>query len=127
MGTNQVNVKLTIAEVTKDFSENIGVDWSTIGNFSGSFQLNSLNNFSARGISALVHAINDDSIARVLAEPNLSVLSGESASFLVGGELPMVNTTQNSTVITYKEFGIKLNIGAKVNEKNASASCWMKK
>lgn len=117
MGTNQVNVKLTIAEVTKDFSENIGVDWSTIGNFSGSFQLNSLNNFSARGISALVHAINDDSIARVLAEPNLSVLSGESASFLVGGELPMVNTTQNSTVITYKEFGIKLNIGAKVNEK----------
>ncbi|MFL4556656.1 type II and III secretion system protein family protein [Yersinia kristensenii] len=120
IGSSQVNVKLTIAEVTKDFSENIGVDWSTIGDFSGSFQLfklNSLNRFSARGISALVHAINDDSIARVLAEPNLSVLSGESASFLVGGEIPMVNTTQNSTVITYKEFGIKLNIGAKVNEK----------
>ncbi|WP_145539534.1 type II and III secretion system protein family protein [Yersinia kristensenii] len=120
ISSSQVNVKLTIAEVTKDFSENIGVDWSTIGDFSGSFQLfklNSLNKFSARGISALVHAINDDSIARVLAEPNLSVLSGESASFLVGGEIPMVNTTQNSTVITYKEFGIKLNIGAKVNEK----------
>ncbi|MGN1596132.1 type II and III secretion system protein family protein [Yersinia enterocolitica] len=119
-GSNQVNVKLTIAEVSKDFSENIGMDWSTIGNFSGSFQffkLNGSNKFNAKGISALVHAINDDSIARVLAEPNLSVLSGESASFLVGGELPLVNTTANSTVITYKQFGIKLNIGAKVNAK----------
>ncbi|MGE4802291.1 type II and III secretion system protein family protein [Yersinia hibernica] len=118
--SNQVNVKLTIAEVTKDFSENIGVDWNTIGNLSGSFQFHKfdgLSKFNAKGISALVHAINDDSIARVLAEPNLSVLSGESATFLVGGEIPIVNTTQNSTSVTYKEFGIKLNIGAKVNEK----------
>ncbi|WP_145555049.1 type II and III secretion system protein family protein [Yersinia canariae] len=119
-GSNQVNVKLTIAEVTKDFSENIGVDWSTIGNISGSFQFlkfDGLRKFNANDISALVYAINDNSIARVLAEPNLSVLSGESATFLVGGEIPIVNTAQNSTVITYKEFGIKLNIGAKVNEK----------
>jgi pilus assembly protein CpaC len=112
--SNQVNVKLTIAEVTKDFSENVGVDWSTIGTAVGSFQFLK---FNATGISTLVHAINDDSIARVLAEPNLSVLSGETASFLVGGEIPIYNTTQNSTIITYKEFGIKLNIGAKVNEK----------
>jgi pilus assembly protein CpaC len=107
-------VKLTIAEVTKDFSENVGVDWSTIGTAVGSFQFLK---FNATGISTLVHAINDDSIARVLAEPNLSVLSGETASFLVGGEIPIYNTTQNSIIISYKEFGIKLNIGAKVNEK----------
>lgn len=114
--SNQVNVKLTIAEVTKDFSENIGVDWSSINEASvGSFQLLK---FNATGISTLVHAINDDSIARILAEPNLSVLSGESASFLVGGEIPLFNTTQSSTVIKYKTYGIKLNIAAKVNEKN---------
>lgn len=112
--SNQVNVKLTIAEVTKDFTENIGINWSTIGESVGSFQLFK---FNAKGISTLVHAINDDAIARVLAEPNLSVLSGENASFLVGGEIPIVNTTQNSTGINYKEFGIKLNIGAKVNDK----------
>ncbi len=29
--TNQVNVKLTIAEVTKEFSDNVGIDWSSIG------------------------------------------------------------------------------------------------
>ncbi|CAM4183366.1 putative tight adherance operon protein [Yersinia intermedia] len=114
--SNQVNVKLTIAEVTKDFSENIGVDWSSISEASvGSFKFLK---FNATGISTLVHAINDDSIARVLAEPNLSVLSGESASFLVGGEIPMFNTNQNSTIIKYKTYGIKLNIAAKVNEKN---------
>ena len=114
--SNQVNVKLTIAEVTKDFSENIGVDWSSISEASvGSFKFLK---FNATGISTLVHAINDDSIARVLAEPNLSVLSGESASFLVGGVIPMFNTNQNSTIIKYKTYGIKLNIAAKVNEKN---------
>ncbi|AIN16606.1 bacterial type II and III secretion system family protein [Yersinia rochesterensis] len=112
--SNQVNVKLTIAEVTKDFTENVGINWSTIGDSVGSFQFF---RFNAKGISTLVHAINDDTIARVLAEPNLSVLSGESASFLVGGEIPIVSTTQNSREITYKEFGIKLNIGAKVNDK----------
>ncbi|HHL2561915.1 TPA: type II and III secretion system protein family protein [Yersinia enterocolitica] len=112
--SNQVNVKLTIAEVTKDFTENIGINWSTIGDSVGTFQFFK---FNAKGISTLVHAINDNAIARVLAEPNLSVLSGESASFLVGGEIPIVSTTQNSREISYKEFGIKLNIGAKVNDK----------
>ncbi|MBS0054003.1 pilus assembly protein N-terminal domain-containing protein [Yersinia sp. Marseille-Q3913] len=111
---NQVNVKLTIAEVTKDFTENVGVDWSTLGDAIGSFQFVK---FNAKGISTLVHAINDDSIARILAEPNLSVLSGESASFLVGGEIPIASSTENSQSVTYKEFGIKLGIGAKVNEK----------
>nr|WP_174848851.1 pilus assembly protein N-terminal domain-containing protein [Yersinia artesiana] len=112
--SNQVNVKLTIAEVTKDFTENVGVNWSTVGDSVGSFQFFK---FNAKGISTLVHAINDNAIARVLAEPNLSVLSGESASFLVGGEIPIVSTTQNSREVSYKEFGIKLNIGAKVNDK----------
>ncbi|CNL20572.1 type II and III secretion system protein family protein [Yersinia aleksiciae] len=112
--SNQVNVKLTIAEVTKDFTDNVGIDWSTIGNTIGSFQLFK---FNARGISNLVHAINDNSIARVLAEPNLSVLSGESASFLVGGEIPIISATLNEQTVTYKEYGIKLDIGAKVNEK----------
>lgn len=112
--SNQVNVKLTIAEVTKDFTENIGINWSTIGDSVGSFQLFQ---FNAKGISTLVHAINDDAIARVLAEPNLSVLSGENASFLVGGEIPIVSTTPNSKDVSYKEFGIKLNIGAKVSDK----------
>ncbi|MCW6567510.1 pilus assembly protein N-terminal domain-containing protein [Yersinia ruckeri] len=111
--TNQVNVKLTIAEVTKDFTDNIGLDWSTIGNVSGNFHFTK---FNAGKISTLVQAINDESVARVLAEPNLSVLSGETASFLVGGELPIVSTTQNSVNVSYKEFGIKLNIGAKVSE-----------
>ncbi len=111
---NQVNVKLTIVEITKDFTENIGLDWNSIKSAAGAFQFL---NFNAQSISTLVHAINDEAIAKVLAEPNLSVLSGEYASFLVGGEIPIVSTNQNGISVEYKEFGIKLNIGAKVNEK----------
>lgn len=111
--TNQVNVKLSIVEVTKDFTDNVGIDWSTIGQNAGTFNFIK---FDADSLSNLVHAISNDSIARVLAEPNLSVLSGETADFLVGGEIPIVTTSQNGTNVQYKEFGIKLNIGAKVSD-----------
>ncbi|WP_431810118.1 type II and III secretion system protein family protein [Jejubacter sp. L23] len=111
--TNQVNVKLSIVEVTREFTDNIGVDWNTVGETaSGMFRLVK---FDANSITSLIHAISNDSVARVLAEPNLSVLSGETAEFLVGGEVPVVTTSNNGTSVDYKEYGIKLNIGAKVN------------
>ncbi|GKX59866.1 type II and III secretion system protein family protein [Leminorella grimontii] len=111
--TNQVNVKLSIVEVTKEFTDNVGIDWSTVGQSAGTFRFVK---FDADSLTNLVHAIRNDSIARVLAEPNLSVLSGETADFLVGGEIPIVTSSQNGTNVQYKEFGIKLNIGAKVND-----------
>ncbi|WP_246201553.1 type II and III secretion system protein family protein [Budvicia diplopodorum] len=111
--TNQVNVKLSIVEVTKEFTDNVGIDWKTIGQNAGTFNFIK---FDADSLSNLVHAISNDSIARVLAEPNLSVLSGETADFLVGGEIPIVTTSENGTNVQFKEFGIKLNIGAKVSD-----------
>lgn len=116
--TNQVNVKLSVVEVTKTFSDNVGIDWGTIsgsagGNITpGTFRFVK---FNADTLSSLVHAISNDSVARVLAEPNLSVLSGETAEFLVGGEVPVVTSSINGSSVQYKEFGIKLNVGAKVS------------
>jgi len=116
--TNQVNVKLSVVEVTKSFTDNVGIDWGTITGGSvnptpGAFRFVK---FNADTLSGLVHAISNDSVARVLAEPNLSVMSGEIADFLVGGEVPLVTTSMNGTSVQYKEFGIKLSVGAKVND-----------
>lgn len=111
--TNQVNVKLSVVEVTKTFTDNVGIDWGTIGASPGTFRFIK---FDADTLTGLVHAISNDSVARVLAEPNLSVLSGETAEFLVGGEVPVVTSSgNNGTNVQYKEFGIKLNVGAKVS------------
>lgn len=48
--------------------------------------------------------------AFVLAEPELSTRSGGEAKFLAGGEIPLVSSSANGTTVTYKEYGIRLNI-----------------
>ncbi|MGF1726078.1 type II and III secretion system protein family protein, partial [Photobacterium nomapromontoriensis] len=72
------------------------------------------NQFEAADLTTLITALGDETIAEVLAEPNLTVLSGESASFLVGGEVPVIVSTSNNVNISFKEFGIKLDLTAKV-------------
>ena len=125
----QVNVKLTVVEVTKQFTDALGIEWSSLtldsiinggstANSAGVFSLIGFKGgFDAGNISTVINAVKNDSIAKVLAQPNLTVLSGEYASFLVGGEIPIVvDSGGNSTAsVEYKEYGIRLNIGAKVN------------
>jgi pilus assembly protein CpaC len=54
-------------------------------------------------------AAKENGLAKVLAEPTLTTLTGEQASFLSGGEFPIpVPNGQNGTTIEFKEFGIKL-------------------
>jgi pilus assembly protein CpaC len=64
------------------------------------------------GISAdvLVQALEEKGLARRLAEPNLIALSGEKASFLAGGEVPIPVSEENGRVtVQYKEYGVRLN------------------
>ena len=50
-----------------------------------------------------------DGLVSILAEPNLTALSGETASFLAGGEYPIpVSQGNNSTTIEYKQYGVGL-------------------
>ncbi|NQZ51290.1 MAG: pilus assembly protein N-terminal domain-containing protein [Moritella sp.] len=107
----QINVKISVVQVTKEFNETLGVDWSTLGQSTGQFVFQQ---FDAASLTTIVSALGNDNIAEVLAEPNLTVMSGESASFLVGGEIPVIVTNQNTTNISFKEFGVKLNLSAKV-------------
>lgn len=127
---SQVNVKLTFVEVSKKFSDAIGIEWSNLtidSQKGGGFESNDFGNFTLLGIkhgfdigniTTVIRAIKNDELAKVLAEPNLSVLSGETASFLVGGEIPIVKSEGNNggTSVEYKNYGIQLQIGARVNE-----------
>lgn len=111
--TKQVNVQLTVAEVSSSFMEKFGVDFSSFGQESGIF-VNPLKSFSASDIITVISAVGDDSVGQILAEPNLSVLSGETASFLVGGELPVITRIDGGVNVQYREYGVKLDLAADV-------------
>jgi len=57
-----------------------------------------------------IKALADNSLLRILAEPNLVAISGETASFLAGGEFPIpVPQGVDKVTVEFKEFGVKLN------------------
>jgi pilus assembly protein CpaC len=57
----------------------------------------------------LINALEQKGMARTLAEPNLVALSGDTASFLAGGEYPIpVPGGLNGIVIEYKRYGVGL-------------------
>jgi pilus assembly protein CpaC len=60
----------------------------------------------------MLDALAKQGAARLLSEPNLTAMSGETASFLAGGEYPVpTSRTRDGTVlIQFKEYGVLLNI-----------------
>jgi pilus assembly protein CpaC len=67
-------------------------------------------------VSAIMRAMESAGVVRTLAEPNLTAISDESATFIAGGEFPIPAgyscdpvTHVCTTQITYKKFGISLN------------------
>ena len=60
-------------------------------------------------INAVIDALAQENLAHVLAEPNLTAMSGETASFLAGGEFPIPVSQQNNQIsIEFKQYGISL-------------------
>jgi pilus assembly protein CpaC len=58
---------------------------------------------------AIITSLENRGVARRLAEPNLIALSGDTASFLAGGEFPFpVAGTNNTVSIEFKKFGVGL-------------------
>ena len=106
LGQVQVNLRVRIAEVSREVTRQLGVDWQAVGR-SGNFALSLLTRnalFDAinpsstiaagwsdgkSDINGIIDALAQDRLITVLAEPNLTAMSGETASFLVGGEFPI--------------------------------------
>jgi pilus assembly protein CpaC len=59
--------------------------------------------------NALIDALEDEGLVTVLAEPNLTAISGETASFLAGGEFPIpISQANNNVTVEFKKFGVSL-------------------
>ncbi|MBK5510107.1 type II and III secretion system protein family protein [Pseudomonas sp. TH15] len=71
----------------------------------------------------IVNALEGSGFAYTLARPSLVALSGQSASFLAGGEIPIPvpSANSNSYSIEYKEFGIRLTLTPTIIGKNRIA------
>jgi pilus assembly protein CpaC len=136
-GRDQVMLKVTVAEVRRDIIKQLGIDLSASMNYGTAVvNFNNSNPFSASGaplvssnalsassilkgmptVNATMRAMESAGVVRTLAEPNLTAISGESATFIAGGEFPIPagyacdpTTHVCTTQINYKKFGISLN------------------
>ncbi len=129
---NQVHLRVRIAEVSRTVLKQIGVNWETVGSI-GSFvyglgvgrdfinsagqitrsglgdDINLGYNTSSHSVNALLDALDREGLITILAEPNLTAVSGETAEFLAGGEFPiLVPGTNNRVTIAFKKFGVSL-------------------
>jgi pilus assembly protein CpaC len=131
-GRDQVMLKVTVAEIQRNILKQLGVDINNLSLGSASvISFNNSNPFTMNGgplvssnaitgnfpsVSATLRAMESAGVIRTLAEPNLTAISGESASFVAGGEFPIPEgyycdpTTHVCTnSIGFKKFGVSLN------------------
>ena len=66
----------------------------------------------------LLEALESQGMVRTLAEPNLTALSGQSASFLAGGEVPVPVATDAGVTVQYRPFGVELKFTPRVLDDN---------
>ena len=131
-GRDQVMLKVTVAEVRRDVIKQLGIDFSGQLNYGTAVvNFNTTNPFSANGgplsnsflsgsvpsVTATLRAMEAAGVIRTLAEPSLTAISGETATFVAGGEFPIPNglscdTTRSPPLcqpqITFKKFGVSL-------------------
>ncbi|MBZ9846813.1 type II and III secretion system protein family protein [Mesorhizobium sp. CA14] len=61
-------------------------------------------------VDLIIEALESKGVVRLLAEPNLTTVSGETASFNAGGEVPIRSVnSQGEIEIVFKQFGVNLN------------------
>jgi pilus assembly protein CpaC len=134
-GRDQVMLKVTVAEVARSIIKQLGIDLNASMSYGTAVvNFNNNNPFTAFGrplvggntataafgatpsVQATLRAMESAGVVRTLAEPNLTAISGESATFIAGGEFPVPAgfscdpvTHVCNTQISFKKFGISLN------------------
>ena len=129
-GADQVSLHVTVTEIRREIIKQLGVNLSGTGP-NGSFTLNNplaINGTVAtsqgilnwvRGgqtLSATLQAFERQGVAHTLAEPTVTAVSGESAKFLAGGTVPIVNgescssgNTGCTPTLVQQPYGVTLN------------------
>ena len=138
-GRDQVMLKVTVAEVQRSIIKQLGIDLTanlsygtSVVKFANSNPFTASNaplvsgnalqsSFgSGPSVTATLRAMESAGLVRTLAEPNLTAISGEAATFISGGEFPIptgvtCQTTTSGAVgqcvqtVSFKKFGISLN------------------
>jgi pilus assembly protein CpaC len=138
-GRDQVMLKVTLAEVQRSIIKQLGIDLSASMTYGTAVvNFNNVNPFTANSaplvpdnalktsfgatpsVQATLRAMESAGVVRTLAEPNLTAISGEAATFISGGEFPIPTgvTCQTTTsgaigqcvqTVSFKKFGISLN------------------
>jgi pilus assembly protein CpaC len=133
-GRDQVMIKVTIAEVQRTVTKQLGVTASTLAGNWGKFvqdnpfalngqalssgALRTHGSYGSVGLTQTLQAFERNGVARIMAEPTVTAVSGESAKFTVGGEVPIssgttcTGTGSSSTCnvsVNYKTYGVTLN------------------
>lgn len=131
-GTQQVMLSVRFVEMQRSTAKNLrlnvnnfgGGDRNNVGVFTGDTNVKaggalveSFGSISAlfnNDLELLIDALETKNLAKTLAEPNLVAMSGDTASFLAGGEYPVPVAQQNATggftntTIEFKQFGVAL-------------------
>jgi pilus assembly protein CpaC len=130
-GVQQVMLEVRVAEMSRTVLQRFGINFSLMsgGNIVHSM-LGGLTKYSGGALTptdsvgavvsprlgngdtltAFIDALKDNGLVKVLAEPNLICLSGKSASFLAGGEIPIpIPQALGTVAIEFKPFGVGLN------------------
>ena len=133
-GAMQVNLRVRVAEVSRSVTKQFGVNWEVFGRIGDGFLglatptdivtdattgaitrlgqgTNFLSGYSDDNVDILnvIDALDEEGLLTILAEPNLTALSGETAQFLAGGEFPIpVPQEDGAITVEYKPFGVSL-------------------
>ena len=113
-GLDQVSLRVTITEIRREIVKQLGVNMSGLGAGANAFTVD--NPFSVNGtmsatqatlgwvtagmhMTATLAAFERQGVARTLAEPTVTAVSGESAKFLAGGTIP-IPSGESCTIAT---------------------------
>ncbi|MBI5162560.1 MAG: type II and III secretion system protein family protein [Magnetospirillum sp.] len=125
-GSQQVMLKVKVAEIARSTARELGIKPSlNISN--GDFVFNTLDPVAASRFATatlriatkfmtadmVLDALEEKGVVKILAEPNLVAVSGDTARFLAGGEfpIPVAQTATGNTLsvtIEWKQFGVSL-------------------
>ena len=121
----QVNLRVRFAEIQRSVTRQLGVNWSALGSIgriglagyvAGNLSSTNFNtsqigvtSVGGRSANAILDLLAEDNLVTILAEPNLTARSGETASFLAGGEFPVPVAEQNNVIsVDFKPYGVSL-------------------
>lgn len=129
--TGMVQIEVQIAELSSSVLKTIGINWQGTGQ-GGNWSFSSPQNIVSNGFniifdgskhfSSRLALLQTNDLARILAEPTLVALSGQSASFLSGGAIPVpVAGGLGTQGVEYRDFGIGLTVSPTILTNNRIA------